>query len=195
MKKNHIIISMVIISGLILVTFFHFKYSRLSNQQDILINTFSQYKSECKIFDAEDGESRIYKSNLFNFSFTYPEGSLVCERQVENNFDSYEDDTRLMMEIAVWSKANFFSDGASLPDLILHINNIHLPSLPASEILHSEEIDISGITTYKKLQKSSLCTTNDCPTFISISLIHEGNNIEIQSWTDSKDILDSFRLN
>jgi hypothetical protein len=195
MKMIYIITIIAIIVSLIFVIFFHSESDKLSGEQNNILTSFLQYKNECKIFNAEDGEPRIYENELLNFSFVYPEDSLVCEREVKNSFDSHNDDTMLIMEIAVWSKASFMNNVPSSPELIVHINNPDLSLLPASEIISSEQIEISGIKTDKKLQKSSFCTTEDCPTFTSINLVHQGNNIEIQSWVDSQSILDSFKLN
>lgn len=192
MRKTSVPIIILIILSLVIL---YFKYGKSLDQQNIPDIVFSQYKNECKIFNAEDGEPRIYENELLNFSFVYPEDSLVCEREVKNSFDSHNDDTMLIMEIAVWSKASFMNNVPSSPELIVHINNPDLSLLPASEIISSEQIEISGIKTDKKLQKSSFCTTEDCPTFTSINLVHQGNNIEIQSWVDSQSILDSFKLN
>lgn len=190
MKKLYIIA--VLIISLVFLIFFYFGFNKSSDEKNASMNLFEHYKSECKIFDAEDNESRIYKNELFGFSFTYPENSLICERGVKNHA---EDNVKPEMEIAIWSKTNFFNNKMSSPELIVYINNPDLSLLPASEIISSEQIEISGIKTDKKLQKSSFCTTEDCPTFTSINLVHQGNNIEIQSWVDSQSILDSFKLN
>lgn len=192
MKRIHIIAIIVIILGLILMAFIYFNSDKQSGEQNNPLASFMEYKNECKIFDAQDGEPRIYENKLLDFSFSYPEDSLVCEREVKRYA---EDNISPEMEITVWSKTMFINNKVSSPKLIVYINNPDSLLLSTSEILDSEEIEISGIKTYKKLKKSNLCMVEDCPTFTSVNFQYQDNDIEIQSWIDSQSILDSFKFN
>jgi hypothetical protein len=191
MKKISIIISIAIISVFILWGLNYLNSDKSSNEQNLAEDLFLQYKDECKIFDNGIAESRIYKNELLDFSFIYPEDTLVCERTVKRY---YEDNHYPEMEITLWPKTVFLNNEAGSPELVIHINNPDSILNFSQNTTSGEEIYIDGVKAYKRVQKSDLCVTKDCPEYTTISFDYLENNLEIQVWTDLQNVINSFRF-